>query len=72
MSIFFCYQLYGTYVIRSEKLNIYTERGKVINDGTNIRYLEPGTKLPDRYQAHILFEDESALLCTMQMLCKLR
>lgn len=39
----------------------------IVNDGTNIRYLEPGSKLPLRYQAHILFEDESALLCTIQM-----
>lgn len=39
----------------------------IINDGTNIRYLEPGTKLPSRYQALIMFDDDSSLLFTVQM-----
>jgi len=39
----------------------------VAGDGANIRYLAPDTKLPERYQTRITFEDESHLVCTVQM-----
>ncbi len=38
-----------------------------VGDGTNIRYFEKGEKLPERYQMRITFEDESSLICTVQM-----
>lgn len=38
-----------------------------VGDGTNIRYYAPGEKLPERYQAKIVLEDESCLVCTVQM-----
>lgn len=39
----------------------------VIGDGTNIRYYEPGRKLPQRYQARLTLEDDSSLICTVAM-----
>lgn len=39
----------------------------VFNDGTNLRYFQPGEKLPAKHQLLIEFEDESALTCTVQM-----
>lgn len=39
----------------------------VVGDGTNIRYYEPGEKLPGRYQTKIVLEDGSTLVCTVQM-----
>ena len=39
----------------------------IAGDGANIRYLAPGEKLPERYQTRITFEDESHLICTVQM-----
>lgn len=39
----------------------------VVGDGTNIRYYEPGRKLPERYQMRITLEDESSLVCTVAM-----
>jgi len=39
----------------------------VIGDGTNIRYFKQGEKLPAKYQARITLEDESHLICTVQM-----
>lgn len=38
-----------------------------VGDGTNIRYFAPGEKLPGRYQMRIMLEDESSLVCTVQM-----
>lgn len=37
------------------------------NDGVNIRYLEPGEAPPKKHQLYILFEDDSAVVCTVQM-----
>lgn len=39
----------------------------VASDGTNIRYYKPDEKLPAKYQTRITFEDESHLICTVQM-----
>lgn len=39
----------------------------VAGDGTNIRYYMPGDKIPQRYQTRITLEDDSALICTVQM-----
>lgn len=39
----------------------------IVGDGTNMRYLAPGTKLPEKYQTRITLEDESHLICTVQM-----
>ena len=39
----------------------------VVGDGTNIRYFEPGEKLPDKYQTRVTLEDGSHLICTVQM-----
>ena len=39
----------------------------VAGDGTNIRYFAPGEKLPGKYQTRITLEDESHLICTVQM-----
>lgn len=39
----------------------------IVNDGTNIRYYEAGTNYPPKYQARILFEDDSYLICSIQM-----
>lgn len=44
-----------------------SEYGFVAGDGTNIRYFAPGEKLPVRYQMRITLEDESSLVCTVQM-----
>ena len=46
------------------------EEGKysfVVGDGTNIRLYLPGEKLPQRYQTKLTLEDDSALVCTVQM-----
>ena len=37
-------------------------------DGANLRYLAPGKKPPARHQLLLEFDDESALVCTVQML----
>ena len=39
----------------------------LVGDGTNVRYFAPGEKLPERYQTRITFEDESSVVCTIQM-----
>jgi len=39
----------------------------VVGDGANVRYLASGTKLQERYQTRITFEDDSHLVCTVQM-----
>lgn len=39
----------------------------VAGDGANIRYFTPGEKLPQRYQTRITLEDDSSLICTIQM-----
>lgn len=39
----------------------------VVGDGTNLRYFKPGEKLPAKYQARVTLEDESHLICTVQM-----
>ncbi len=39
----------------------------VVGDGTNVRYLAPGEKLPAKYQARITLGDESHLIYTVQM-----
>jgi len=39
----------------------------VLSDGANIRYFEPGTKLPAAHQLFIGFTDGSAIVCTVQM-----
>lgn len=37
------------------------------NDGVNIRYVEPGAKLPKKYQFHLAFDDGSGIVCSVQM-----
>lgn len=39
----------------------------VVGDGANVRYFSAEQKLPERYQTRITFEDESHLICTVQM-----
>lgn len=39
----------------------------LFGDGANVRYLEPGAKLPKKHQLHLLLEDGSSLICTIQM-----
>lgn len=39
----------------------------VFNDGINPRYYPAGAKLPPKHQLHLEFEDESHLVCTIQM-----
>lgn len=39
----------------------------IVGDGTNVRYFAPGEKLPEKYQTRITLEDESSVLCTIQM-----
>lgn len=39
----------------------------VVGDGTNVRYLAPGQKLPQKYQTRITLEDDSSIICTVQM-----
>lgn len=39
----------------------------LFGDGINIRYFSAGEKLPERYQTRITFEDDSSLICTVQM-----
>lgn len=49
-------------------VEIKTEENMLLfGDGANIRYLEPGVKLPSKHQLHLLFEDGSSLICTIQM-----
>lgn len=50
------------------QVEIKTEENILLfGDGANIRYFEPGTKLPDKHQLHLMFEDGSSLICTIQM-----
>lgn len=39
----------------------------LFNDGTNIRYLSEGDKLPVKHQLYAAFEDGSSIVCTIQM-----
>jgi formamidopyrimidine-DNA glycosylase len=39
----------------------------VFCDGTNIRYFENAEKLPPKHQLQLEFEDESSLICSIQM-----
>lgn len=39
----------------------------LFNDGVNLRYFEPGEKLPSKHQLHLEFEDYSVLVGTVQM-----
>lgn len=39
----------------------------VVGDGTNIRYFAPGERLPEKYQTRITLEDDSNVICTVQM-----
>ncbi|MDE7223638.1 MAG: endonuclease VIII, partial [Acetatifactor sp.] len=39
----------------------------VAGDGTNVRYFAPGEKLPGKYQTRITLEDDSNVVCTVQM-----
>ena len=39
----------------------------VVGDGTSVKYLPNGKKLPGRYQTRITMEDGSSLICTVQM-----
>ena len=39
----------------------------VVGDGTNARYFAPGEKLPEKYQIRITLEDDSHVVCTVQM-----
>ena len=39
----------------------------VVGDGTNVRYYAAGEKLPERYQTRITLDDDSSLICTVQM-----
>lgn len=39
----------------------------VFCDGTNVRYIIPGDLLPQKHQLHVIFDDLSALVCSVQM-----
>lgn len=39
----------------------------LLNDGVNLRYYAPGEELPKKHQLKIEFDDESALVCAVQM-----
>ncbi|MDR2930257.1 MAG: hypothetical protein LBV06_05065 [Propionibacteriaceae bacterium] len=39
----------------------------VFSDGVNLRYYAPGEKRPARHQLLVVFDDESAICCTVQM-----
>ncbi len=39
----------------------------VLNDGVNIRFFEAGEKLPRKHQLHLVFDDQSSLICSVQM-----
>lgn len=39
----------------------------VFCDGTNVRYFRAGTKLPEKHQLHVEFDDSSSLICSVQM-----
>lgn len=39
----------------------------VVGDGANLRYYKQGEKMPEKYQTRITLEDESHLICTVQM-----
>lgn len=39
----------------------------LFGDGINIRYFESGKPIPKKHQLHIEFEDDSSLVCTVQM-----
>lgn len=38
-----------------------------IGEGTNIRWLPPGTAIPKKHQLHLEFDDHSSLICSIQM-----
>lgn len=38
-----------------------------LGDGVNLRYLEPGARVPDKHQLLLELEDGSALVCRVQM-----
>jgi len=37
------------------------------SDGVNIRYFEAGEKLPQKHQLHLAFDDDTSLVCSLQM-----
>lgn len=37
------------------------------NDGTNVRFVEPGGALPKKYQFYMRFDDGSGIVCSVQM-----
>ena len=39
----------------------------ILGDGANLRYYPEGSRVPDKYQLRISFEDGSFLICTVQM-----
>lgn len=39
----------------------------IVGDGANVRYFAPGEKLPEKYQTRLTLEDESSVICTVQM-----
>ena len=39
----------------------------VVGDGTNVRYFAPDEKLPGKYQTRITLEDNSSVVCSVQM-----
>jgi formamidopyrimidine-DNA glycosylase len=39
----------------------------LLHDGINARYFPPGSKLPQKHQLLLRFNDDSALICTVQM-----
>lgn len=39
----------------------------VLTDGVNLRYFEPGAKLPSKHQLLVAFDDESCLLASVRM-----
>jgi formamidopyrimidine-DNA glycosylase len=43
----------------------------VLGDDLSIRYLVFGESLPEKYQLHIEFEDDSSLICTVKMYAQL-
>jgi formamidopyrimidine-DNA glycosylase len=49
-------------------VEIWAEDARVLfGDGVNIRFFAPGEKLPAKHQLHIEFEDQSSLVCSVQM-----
>lgn len=39
----------------------------LFTDGVNIRFFYPGDKLPVKHQLHIVFDDDTSLVCSVQM-----